>query len=242
MSKELHKYYLLPEEPEPYRTCKSKRFITKVMFLAAVARPRFDAAGNEEFLGKIGIFPFTFKELAKRSSKNRLASTMETKAIVSVTKDIYSSCLIEKVLPAIRSKWPHSSATEPIYLQQDNAKPHISPLDADFVEAGSKDGFNMRLLFQPPQSPDMNVLDLGYFRAIQFLQHQEAPRTIDELVHVVEKSFEEMSSDNLNRVFLSLQACMIEVMKSAKKFLMALFKSSLKLLNREKATCSIVFL
>lgn len=35
---------------------------TKVMFVAAVARPRFDVNGNEEFSGKIGIFPFTIKE------------------------------------------------------------------------------------------------------------------------------------------------------------------------------------
>ena len=57
----------------------------------------------------------------------------------------------------------------------------------------------------------MNVLDLGYFRAIQFLQHQEAYSTVGELVHAVEKSFEELSLESLNNVVLSLQACMIEV-------------------------------
>lgn len=52
---------------------------------------------------------------------------------------------------------------------------------------------------------DMNVLDLGFFRAIQSLQHQEAPATIDELVSAVEKSFEELSSTSLDHVFLTLQ-------------------------------------
>ncbi|KAH7866783.1 hypothetical protein Vadar_024892 [Vaccinium darrowii] len=183
------------------------------MFLGAIARPRFDAYGNEEFFGKIGIFPFTFKEPAKRKSKNKGAGTLETKAIVAVTKDAIRSCLIENFLPAIRSKWPSSSATDPIYIQKDNARTHVHPLDADFIEAASKDGFNICLSFQPVQSPDMNVLDLGYFRVIQSLQHQQAPKTIDELDHVVEKSFEDLSSDCLNRVSLSLQACMIEVMK-----------------------------
>ena len=28
------------------------------MFLVALARPRFDAQGNELFSGKIGVFPF----------------------------------------------------------------------------------------------------------------------------------------------------------------------------------------
>lgn len=40
---------------------------------------------------------------------------------------------------------------------------------------------------QPPYSPDFNVLDLGYFRAIQTLQHKEAPKTVDELVRAVGK-------------------------------------------------------
>ncbi|XP_058208226.1 uncharacterized protein LOC131321239 [Rhododendron vialii] len=213
MSHESEQYYLLPEEPEPHRTCKSKRFITKVMFLAAVARPRFDANRNPIFSGKIGIFPFTYKEPAKRSSKNRAAGTLETKAITAVTKEITRSCLIEKVLPAIRSKWPRSAAVETIYIQQDNARPHIHGSDPEFLEAASRDGFDMRLSFQPPSSTDMNVLDLGFFRSIQSLQHQQAPLTIDQLVDAVEKSFEELSLDNLNRVFLSLQASMIEEMK-----------------------------
>ncbi|KAF7142432.1 hypothetical protein RHSIM_Rhsim05G0202400 [Rhododendron simsii] len=63
----------------------------------------------------------------------------------------------------------------------------------------------------------MNVLDLGFFffffTAIQSLQHQHAPLTIDQLVFVVEKSFEELSSQTLNHVFLTLQTCMVEVMK-----------------------------
>ncbi|XP_021991321.1 uncharacterized protein LOC110888087 [Helianthus annuus] len=49
MSKPSKRYYLVPNEDEPLRTCKSKKFITKVMFLAAVARPRYNALGNEVF-------------------------------------------------------------------------------------------------------------------------------------------------------------------------------------------------
>ena len=212
MSKESERYYLLPEENEPLRTCKSKKHIAKVMFLAAVARPRFDSNGNEEFSGKIGIFPFVYTEPAKRRSKNRAAGTLETKAISSVTKDVIRSCLIEKVLPSIQTKWP-GSVGEPIYIQQDNARPHIHPMDPKFLEAACKNGFDIRLTFQPPNSPDMNVLDLGFFRAIQSLQYQEAPSTVDELVNAVQKSFEELPSKNLNYIFLSLQTCLVEVMK-----------------------------
>ncbi|KAL2940485.1 ER membrane protein complex subunit 1 [Bienertia sinuspersici] len=38
MSKLSQKLYLAPKECEPYRACRSKRFLAKVMFLAAVAR------------------------------------------------------------------------------------------------------------------------------------------------------------------------------------------------------------
>ncbi|GAA0157134.1 hypothetical protein LIER_14465 [Lithospermum erythrorhizon] len=41
MTKDAQHYYLTIDEDEPYCSCQSKRFITKVMFLAAVARPRF---------------------------------------------------------------------------------------------------------------------------------------------------------------------------------------------------------
>ncbi|KAH0678103.1 hypothetical protein KY284_019188 [Solanum tuberosum] len=214
-NKKSERYYLLPEEhePDPYRSCKSKNFIPKVMFMAAVARPRFDENGIELFSGKIGIFPFVVKEPAKRNSKNRTVGTLETKPILSVTKDITRTCLIEKILPAIRSKWPASDSNILIFIQQDNARPHIGVNDLEFVEAAKKDGFDIRLCFQPPNSPDLNVLDLGFFRAIQSLQYQKAPSNVDELVKAVERSFDEMKVEQLNHVFLTLQSCMIEVMK-----------------------------
>lgn len=51
MTKKSENYYLLPTEDEPVRTCQSKNFIGKVIFLVAMARPRFDDDGNE-FFGK----------------------------------------------------------------------------------------------------------------------------------------------------------------------------------------------
>ncbi|GJX13706.1 hypothetical protein Tco_0205464 [Tanacetum coccineum] len=80
MSRPSKRYYLVPGENEPLRTCKSKKFMTKVMFLAAVARPRFDASGNEVFSGKIGIYPFTTLEPSKRFQLvTCVAGTLEDK-------------------------------------------------------------------------------------------------------------------------------------------------------------------
>ena len=108
------------------------------MFLAAVARPRYDITLNKQFNGKIGIWPFVFNEPAKRNSKNRTAGTLETKPILSITKDVIRSCLIEKLLPAIREKWPCSSS-KMIFIQQDNAKPHLDINDVEFVKAAKID-------------------------------------------------------------------------------------------------------
>lgn len=72
-------YYLANDEPEPERQVKSKRFIPKVMFLAAVACPRYNEAGECTFDGKIGLWPFTHLVEAQRDSRNRPAGTLEEK-------------------------------------------------------------------------------------------------------------------------------------------------------------------
>jgi hypothetical protein len=55
--KQVNKTYFLAEgEAEPHRAAKSKRYIEKVVFLAAVARPRFNTTRNSHFDGKLGIF------------------------------------------------------------------------------------------------------------------------------------------------------------------------------------------
>ncbi|WCJ31571.1 hypothetical protein M5689_013054 [Euphorbia peplus] len=214
ISKRSGKYYLLPEEEEPIRSCKSKNFIGKVMFLVAVTRPRFDENGNVTFSGKIGLFPLVTQEPAKRISANRVAATMETKPISSVTRQVIRRYLIDKVLPAIREKWPREDLRNPIYIQQDNARTHINSNDNEFCIAAKQDCCDIRLMCQPPNSPDLNILDLGFFNAIQALQQQERSDNIDDLIGAVIKCFEDFSPWRSNHIFLSLQLCMIEIMKA----------------------------
>ena len=212
MTRISQKYYLLPDEQEPHRRCKSKRFITKIMFMSAVARPRYDADGNCTFDGKIGIFPFTFDEPAARSSKNRARGVIEVKPIESITKVVIKQCLLEKIIPAIKAKWP-LDCNRPIVIQQDNARPHICNTDLDFIEVAKSDGFNITLANQPANSPDLNINDLGFFRVIQGLQHEKAPTTVCELVGAVLEAYEEVSDSTLNHVWLSLMGCMTEILR-----------------------------
>ena len=62
-------FIIVADEDEPYRHVQHKSFLMKIMFLCAVARPRYDMYKNTWFDGKIGIWPIRKWELAKWSSK-----------------------------------------------------------------------------------------------------------------------------------------------------------------------------
>lgn len=205
------KFYLYDDEIPPVRKVQSKRFITKVMFIAAVARPRHNTAANALFDGKVGMWAFTEKVPAVRSSRNRPAGALVTKC-VEVTKVTYKAKLIDEVIPAIKAKWPAATRDSPIFLQQDNARPHLIINDAEVLEACTSDGFDIRLINQPPNSPDTNILDLGFFASIQSLRDRCKPRTINDLVAEVETAWGTACSHELGKVWTSLQACMEQIL------------------------------
>jgi hypothetical protein len=117
------------------------------------------------------------------------------------------------VLPAIKSKWPAEEKHLPIFIQQDNAHTHIDVNDPAFVAAAQADGWDIRLTCQPPNSPNLNVLDLGFFAAIQALFEKGTPNNIEQIVAKVEKAFCEYPADRANSIFLTQQGCMMEIMK-----------------------------
>ncbi|KAF0694848.1 Aste57867_14312 [Aphanomyces stellatus] len=59
----------------------------------------------------------------------------------------------------------------------------------------------------------MNILDLGFFAAIQSLQYRKFARSIDELIDNVAAAFHEYPSERLNHTFITLQSCMLETIK-----------------------------
>jgi hypothetical protein len=160
-------YYLAYGEEDPDRRCKHKGHVVKVMFLCAIARPRWNTASNSWWDGKIGIWPVGHFVPAARASKNRPRGSPVWKNI-PVTLEVYRQLLCHQVLPAIAEKWPNiTTRRHPIRLQQDGAKSHINPNDETFALAAAFLEIPCVLYTQPPNSPDLNVLDLGFFRAIQ---------------------------------------------------------------------------
>ncbi|CAN6327998.1 unnamed protein product [Urochloa humidicola] len=180
-------------------TGKNRNCSPKVLILTAIAQPRFDSDGNCTFDGKIGCFPFVTYEVAKRSSVNWPARKIEMKPIDPVKDEAIRDFMIEKVLPAIRAKWPVEDANKPIFIQQDNARPHLSPNDKFFCEAAKQDGFDIKLLCQPEYSPNLSVLDLGLFNSSQSIQYKR----VEEIVATVHQAFEGYSVHEAKRIFLA---------------------------------------
>lgn len=212
LNPDTRRFYLLPREDDPYRCQQSKRYKIKAMFMGVVSRPIYDNEGKMIHDGKFGIFPFVKKVTAQKRSTNRERGTIETKPIQNINQAIIRDMLIQQIIPAIMANWP-ASLSKDIYIQQDNARPHIKPSDEEFTHAATQNGFNIQLIFQPPQSPDLNVLDLGFFRAIQALQYQSFPKNLDDLIEKVQDAYDFFDSEVLKYNWLQLQWVMVEILK-----------------------------
>ena len=199
--------YIAPGEMVPTRRCHNREHLLKVIFLAAVACPHFDAEGECIFDGKVGMWPFVERVEAKRTSKNCEKGTIETK-VVPVNKIRYRDFMIEKVVPTIKAKWPDRNQN--ILIQQDGASSHIDEDDPEFVAVGVTGVWNIRLMTQSPKLPDLNVLDLSFFRALQSKQWSNGfAETMDEelIETVLLLAFDELEPMILNFGWLTLIGC-----------------------------------
>ena len=75
-----------------------------------------------------------------------------------------------------------------IWIQQDGAKSHISADDDKFKEALNAQEINAELYTQAADSPDVNLLDLGFFRAIQSF-NDPVPKNEEELIQSVHDAY-----------------------------------------------------
>ena len=90
---------------------------------------------------------------------------------------------------------------------------HIEPNDEAFCLAVRQTGLDIRIFNQPANSPDLNVLDLGFFASLQSKTFLTNSKNMDELIQNVQKEFSTYDESKIRNVFLTLQGYMIEVMK-----------------------------
>mmetsp|Transcript_5448 Transcript_5448/g.7926 ORF Transcript_5448/g.7926 Transcript_5448/m.7926 type:complete len:101 (-) Transcript_5448:660-962(-) len=97
------------------------------------------------------------------------------KPITSITIDAVRNMIKSNMMQVIKEKWPIRQGIDGkrIILQQDNARPHCKVDDKVLVGAMTEHNWKIKLGFQPPNFPDINVLDLGYFNSIQALQQKK---------------------------------------------------------------------
>ena len=94
-----------------------------------------------------------------------------------------------------------------IWLQQNASKSHILDDDEEFKEVVDEIGLNLTMYTQSSNSPDTNILDLGFFRAIQSFNN-DCPANEEELIKSVEKAYGEYPMCKLNHIWLTLLSCL----------------------------------
>ena len=67
-----------------------------------------------------------------------------------------------------------------------------------------------KLYMQMPNSPDVNLLDLGFFRAIQSF-NDASPKNKAELIQSVQDAYENYQWHKLNWTWLTLQSCFNQI-------------------------------
>ena len=135
------------------------------MFLGAVGHPRYDHGRNQNFNGKIGLYPMARQIPAQRTSRNRVRGTLEWKPIPSINATVYKEFIFDKLVPDILSKWPRTNRT--IRIQHDNASAHMLPEEFDQIWEEKKaelhaqfspnHQFKIGLIPQPTNSPGLNM-------------------------------------------------------------------------------------
>ena len=84
-----------------------------------------------------------------------------------------------------------------IFIQQDGAKNHIREDNKLFNDALDENRVNAELYTQSANSPDVNLLDLGFFRAIQNFNNA-APRNDEELIEAVSDAYDKYPREKIN--------------------------------------------
>ena len=128
--------------------------------------------------------------------------------------DLYRQYMVETedvdgVFDEIKIKMPWLRG-HPVIVQQDGAPPHTGHDNVEFFNnEGQKDSWNITVVTQPAQSPDLNVNDLGFFRSlkcrVEQLKAEEA--TLENLYEAVLEAWNEYDSVTLKRIWGHQFAC-----------------------------------
>ena len=180
-----------PGKPRPQDDqVQHKSHIPKIMFLTALARP----SEEHRFNGKICIQRVCQEKIAKRRSTHHQKGDRYMEDC-NINHHIYED-LMKVVIDNVKAKMPWLHG-QPVIIQQDGASPHTAHgVIQRLGDYGSTDGWNIKLVTQPPQSPDLNINDLSFFRSLKMRVNslKKGARSLDQLYDAV---LEAWDSDTL---------------------------------------------
>ena len=163
-----------PDEIKAIRV-ESKRYIQKIMYLVAVAKPLIAADGKTVlFSGKVGCWRVArLKHYAGDYNGKFKSHRAGDEHIVDVNMDaaMYVDMMVNKLLPAVKQLKHHIWDVEAghsnyiIAIQHDGAPGHKARdierrLNAAFAAVQG------RFIRQPPKSPCTNMLDMAVFNSM----------------------------------------------------------------------------
>ena len=138
---------------------------------------------------------------------------MGTEQEVSTTMDsVNYTELMMKVFAEIKTKlfWLQG---EDVIVQHDGAPPHVKA-ESNLNAAGATGEWNIKMLRQPAQSPDMNILDLGLFHSMKMRNTKDIGQvnTVAELIAAVTKTYNAYDAVTLGHVWARLFANYSEIL------------------------------
>ena len=116
-----------------------------------------------------------------------------------------------KLIPAIFENWPRwDRLSRKLFIQQDGAKNHICEDDKLFNDALTENRINAELYTQAANSPDVSLLDLGFFRVIQSF-NDGTPKNEEQLIESVSMACDNCPHNKINQTWLTLQCCFNQI-------------------------------
>ena len=117
--------------------------------------------------------------------------------------------ILPKAALSIRRKFNYLSPTTTLYLQLDNAGGHGSDeAKQQYIQILRE--HHIEVVFQPPRSPECNMLDLGFWMSLQSVVHKTINRSdftfdADTIWTVCKQQFESFDPQKLINIFNRLK-------------------------------------
>ena len=232
----------------PKQPVQSRRHIPKILLTVVIARPEKKEGigfyGGKIALLRCTkqVVAQKSSKNHKRGSIYKIYSSLNSNLFKNqITKKIFPSIksnqsLLDKSQRFCRQltskypgyKLPQGCRWADLFLQLDNAPPHckrskrllpmITKAGGRNVLSGSYYGPKVRLLYQPPDSPDLNVLDLGFFTILwtkihKLLKENDQIPSLDDVWDAAQLAWSNISSVDIEVLFRTLHVRMEQVIE-----------------------------